>query len=95
MRAFSAACLAIILIVVGGYFVLSAVQQPSGVAFASDAARIDTSWAWRSPLSFTSVADPGKKTVQEEACQKHSPWQWIFIDFGRRDGESGACWASQ
>ena len=79
----------------GGYLFLSAVQQPTGVAFATDGARIDTSWAWRSLLSTTSASEPGTEKVRAEACDMHKTWQWIFIDFGRRDGESGACWASQ
>jgi hypothetical protein len=94
MRAFWVACLAIVAIAVGAYFFLSAVQEPTGVAVATDGARIDTSWVWRSLLG-TSVSESGKKTVQAEACDMHKNWQWIFIDFGRRDGESGACWASQ
>ncbi|HKD25949.1 MAG TPA: hypothetical protein VKC66_08510 [Xanthobacteraceae bacterium] len=40
MRAFLAACLAIVVIGVGSYFVLSTLQQPTGVAYTSDGARI-------------------------------------------------------
>ena len=94
MRAFWVACLAAVAIAVAAYFFLSAVQEPTGVAVATDGARIDTSWVWRSLLG-TSVSESGKKTVQAEACDMHKNWQWIFIDFRRRDGESGACWASQ
>jgi hypothetical protein len=95
MRAFWVACLAIVAISAGSYFFLSAVQEPTGVAFATDGARIDTSWAWRSLLSPTSESEPGAKTAQAEACDLRKTWQWIFIDFGRRNGESGTCWASQ
>jgi hypothetical protein len=95
MRAFLVACLALVAIGVGGYFFLSAVQEPTGIAFATDETRIDRSWVWRSLLGTSDASETGTETVQAEACEKHSTWQWIFIDFGRRDGESGACWASQ
>jgi hypothetical protein len=92
MRAFLVACLAIVAIGAGGYFFLSAVQEPTGVAFATDGTRIDRSWAWRSLLGTTNGSETG---TPAEACEKHNTWQWIFIDFGRQDGESGTCWASQ
>ena len=41
MRAFLAACLAIVIIGAGGYFSVNAMQQPAGVAFSTTGVRID------------------------------------------------------
>ena len=40
MRAFLVACLAVIVIGAGGYFFLNAMQEPTGVAYTTDGARI-------------------------------------------------------
>jgi hypothetical protein len=86
MRSFLLACLAIIVIATGGYFLLASLQQPTGVANTSDAARITTNWSWRQP-----IANSG----QASECDKRNSWQWIFIDFGDPSGESAACAISQ
>jgi hypothetical protein len=83
MRAFLLACLAIVVIGIGGYFFLSSLQQPTGVANTSDAARITTNWSWRRP------------TANSSECDAHKWWQWIFVDFGDRSDESVACAISQ
>jgi hypothetical protein len=57
MRAFIAACLALIVIGAGGYFGVNAMQQPSGSAYTTDGARIDPKW--------TSRADCGTRTAWE------------------------------
>ena len=89
MRAFLVACLAIVAIGAGGYVFLNAMQEPSGVAYATDGARINTSWAWRS------VSGPAGTGEKAEECDMRKTWQWIFVDFGRPGGESAACWISQ
>ena len=88
MRVFWLSCLAIVVIGTGGYFLVNAAQQPSGVAFATDGARIETSWAWRS-------AGTSEPTTTAEECAVRKPWGWIFVDFGRPRGESPACRISQ
>jgi hypothetical protein len=90
MRAFMVACLAIVAIGAGGYFFLGAMQQSSGLAYATDGARIDPSWAWRS------VPGPsGTSNTAQAECDERKPWQWIFVDLGRPEGESAACSISQ
>jgi hypothetical protein len=90
MRAFLVACLALVAIAAGGYFFLGALQQPSGVAFATDGARIDANWAWRS------VSGPAGATETAQAeCDARKTWQWGFVDLGRPTGESAACSLSQ
>jgi hypothetical protein len=88
MRVFLLACLAIVVIGIGGYFVANAAQQPSGVAFATDGARIDTSWAWRS-------AGRSEPATAAQECSLRKPWGWIFVDFGKPRSESAACRISQ
>jgi hypothetical protein len=88
MRAHLAACLAILIIGAGGYFLLDSLQMPSGDAYAIDGARIRPSWAWRS----TGTSEP---ITRAEECDRREPWQWIFVDFGKPRGESAVCSDSQ
>jgi hypothetical protein len=44
IHVFIAACVAIIIISVTSHFVLSALQQPTGLAYTTDGVRIDPSW---------------------------------------------------
>lgn len=89
MRAFLTACLAIVVIGAVGYFSLNAVQEPSGLAYATGGARINPDWSWRS------VNIPGVSGETAEACGLRTPSQWIFVDFGAPRGESSLCSASQ
>lgn len=86
MRAFLLACVAIVVIGAGGYFLLAALQQPTGVAYATDGARIATNWSWRQPT-------PNSEQTAE--CDARKSWQWIFVDFGDPSGEPAACALSQ
>jgi len=86
MRAFWLACLAIVVIGTGGYFFVNAMQQPTGLAYTTDGARIATNWSWREPTT---------KATQADGCDARKSWQWIFVDFGSPDGESAICSVSQ
>ena len=85
MGAFVAACLAFIVLGAGGYFALSAVQKPAGVAYSTGAARIDPDWSWRVPTGAQG----------NEACEPRPSWQWFFVDFGTPEGEAKVCTDSQ
>jgi hypothetical protein len=85
LRAFLLACVAIVVIAIGGYFLLASMQQPTGVAFASDGTRISTNWVWR--------GTPNARQAGE--CDPRKPWQWFFVDFGHPSGESALCKISQ
>jgi hypothetical protein len=85
MRAFFAACLAVIIIGAGGYYSLNSVQRSSGAAYTTDAARINPSWSWRA-TSASPAATP---------CEPRKPWQWFFVDFHDPEGEPGLCSDSQ
>jgi hypothetical protein len=103
MRAFLVSCLAIVIIGTGGYFGLNAMQQSTGVAFATDGARISPHWTWRSvlhmqkkaPANGTAMNIPNAPATMVEECDVRTTWQWIFVDFGSPDGESQTCSASQ
>lgn len=82
MRAFVVACLAVV-IGTGGYLFLNSIQEPTGVAYTTDGARISTNWSWRSVGS------------RPDECDARKSWQWIFVDFGSPDGESAVCSVSQ
>ncbi len=104
MRAFLSACLAIVVIGAGSYLLLGALQQPSGVAYATDGARISPQWSWRTvfrpaPASGT-AAKTGATALEAPgelagACEMGGTWQWIFVDFGSPPREAAACSVSQ
>jgi hypothetical protein len=83
MRAFLVACLAFVIIGAGGYFLLASVQEPSGVAYTTNGARISTNWSWRSVGS------------RAGECDARKSWQWVFVDLGKPEGESATCSISQ
>ena len=47
MRAFLAACLAIVILAVAGYFFTDALQELSAGAFTTESVRIDPGWTVR------------------------------------------------
>jgi hypothetical protein len=104
MRAFLAACVGIIVIGIAGYFFVNTLQKPSGIAYTTDGARISPQWSWRSALGDThaSPATTGTAMKTSEAmndkadeCEPRTSWQWIFVDFGKPEGEPITCKASQ
>jgi hypothetical protein len=83
MRAFLVACLAVVVVGAGGYFFLASMQESSGVTYTTNGARITTNWSWRS------VGNRGGE------CVARRSWQWVFVDFGKPEGESATCSISQ
>ena len=95
MRVYVAACLAIVVICIAGYLALTTIQEPTGIAYATDGARISPQWVWRSVLDASGESEPTRKTAAGQECSVRKPWQWIFVDFGRPEGESKICKDSQ
>jgi hypothetical protein len=95
VRVYLLACLAIVVICIGGYVALNTIQEPTGIAYATDSARISPHWAWRSILSTSGANESATKTATEQECHRRKTWQWIFVDFGRPEGESKICTDSQ
>ena len=89
MRAFLLSCVATVVLGAVAYFSLNSIQQPSGVAYATEGARINPNWSWRSVVDGSSSGP----TIGE--CGLHAPWQWIFVDLGHPEGESSTCSISQ
>lgn len=85
MRAFLTGCVAYILLGVGTYYLLNALQEPSGAAYTQQTARIDPSWSWRLATA----------TSPAQTCKPRTWSQWFFVDFGDPAGESAACKATQ
>jgi hypothetical protein len=103
MRAFLLACLAIVVVGTAGYFFLNSMQTPTGIAYATDGARISPKWSWRSVFHRAKAAATTKTAMNipepagdmAEECDVRTAWQWIFVDFGSPDGESEVCSISQ
>ena len=104
MRAFLLACLAIIAVGASGYFFLDSMQESAGAAFASDGARINQKWAWRTVFSSSDTSGPAVKSTMNippapreliEDCSARTASQWIFVDLGTPDKESELCKDSQ
>lgn len=85
MRAFLMACLLTLIVGTCWYFGLNALQQPSGIAFATGGTRIDPGWSWRTVLLPPSA----------QQCQPRTPVQWFFVDMRSPEGELPVCSASQ
>ena len=68
MQVFLAACIAIITIGVMSHFALSAIQRPTGLAYATDGVRIDPSWMVDTALTFSA---PGQRCSREEDFASH------------------------
>jgi hypothetical protein len=92
VRAFLTACLVIIVLGTGAYFGLNTIQKPSGIAYATDGARIDPQWSWRSVAPETGATT---QHTRNEGCDVRTAGQWIFTDFGVPRGEPKVCSASQ
>jgi hypothetical protein len=95
VRVYLVACLASIVLCIGGYFALNTIQESTGIAYATDGARISPQWAWRSVLSPSAAGEPATEAATVGECSRRKTWQWIFVDFGRPEGESKICTDSQ
>jgi hypothetical protein len=103
MRAFIVACLAIVVLGACAYFGVNAMQQPTGLAYTTDGARINPKWTWRSVFpkgkpaapSATTMSMPGAPSELAEQCDLRTAYQWIFVDFGDPASEPALCSASQ
>ncbi|MGC2777252.1 MAG: hypothetical protein WA418_16620 [Bradyrhizobium sp.] len=71
MRVYLVSCLAAIVLAVGGYFLVNAFQEPTGVFYTTEGARIEPSWSSRHPIRTASLED----------CNVTRSWRWIVLDF--------------
>ena len=99
MRVFLAACLAIIVLAVGAYFSVNAIQRPSGVAYTTEGARINPSWSWRrmftnakaTPAGQAGMTIPAGTLAMAEECDVVTTWRWIVVDFTTGGAEAPDC----
>jgi hypothetical protein len=104
MRAFLAACAAVIVLAAGGVLALGAMQRPLGIAFSTDGARINPAWSWRQVFRHTRKPPPGAEAMSEEEMMsaRHAlgpeecdePSAYLSVDFGATI-EDDPCAASQ
>lgn len=89
MRVFIIACLATVILAVGGLFALASVQRPAGLAYTTEGARISPSWSWRqmvtrtkaAPSNQASMTVPQASEAMAEDCDVSSAWSYILVDF--------------
>ncbi len=86
MRVFLIACLAIVVIGVGAFLTLGAVQKPAGSVYTTDGARISPKWSWRQVIARpktapqnVSMAMPAVGVVSEDCSA--GAWAYILVDF--------------
>jgi hypothetical protein len=99
MRAFIVACLAVIVIGVGGLFTLNSFQRPAATAYSTDGARINPKWSWRNMLrravpsvsqSVNTASLQGTMAEQDE-CATATALAWLFVDFGNSPNDAPGC----
>jgi hypothetical protein len=102
MRAFLIACLAIVILAVGAFYALAAVQKTAGAAYTTDGARISPRWSWRQMVArpksapqTASLVMPQHEGDLAEDCEVSSTWNMILADFGSTPTADPACGASQ
>jgi hypothetical protein len=88
MRVFLIACLATIVLAVGGFYALASVQKPTGAAYVTEGARTSPKWSWREVFSRkkaapqnVAMAMPQSTEALAEDCDVSSAWGWIMADF--------------
>ena len=85
MRAFLIACVATVIFAAAGYFSLNVFQEPTGIAYTTRGARVESSWSWRG------ISTEAQRTM----CKPRQTWQWFFVDFRNPQDEPEICIDSQ
>jgi hypothetical protein len=88
MRVFLIACLAMVVLAVGGFYALASVQKPSGAVYVTEGARTSPKWSWRQVMSrpkagpqTVAMAMPEPTGALGDDCNISSAWGWILADF--------------
>jgi hypothetical protein len=97
MRVFLAACLAVLVLALGAFYTLNAVQKPAGAAYTTEGARINPKWSLRQVFSkakaaptTVAMAIPQSDGVAED-CGVSSAWALILADFSSSPTAEPAC----
>jgi hypothetical protein len=98
MRVFLISCLAVVVLGIGAFLTLSAVQKPSGTRFTTEGARINPNWSFRQVFTkakpapkTVSMAMPASDNVGEEGCDVSHAWLMILADFSGSQTADEAC----
>jgi hypothetical protein len=98
MRVFLISCLAVVVLGIGAFLALSAVQKPSGTRFTTEGARINPSWSFRQVFTkakaapnTVAMAMPVSDRVMEENCDVSNAWLMILADFSGSETADQAC----
>lgn len=88
MRVFLMSCLAVVILAVGAFLSLNAVQKPAGATYTTEGARINPSWSIRQVFSkpkaapkTVAMAMPASEGMSEDGCDVSSAWAMILADF--------------
>ncbi len=89
MRVFLISCLAVVVLALGAFLSLAAVQKASGTRYTTDGARINPAWSFRQVFSSAKTAPktvamamPASEGMAEEGCDVSNAWAMIVADFG-------------
>jgi hypothetical protein len=87
MRVFLISCVAVVVLAVGAFLSLNAVQKPAGARYTTEGARISPSWSIRQVFTkakaapnTVAMAMPTSEGT-EESCDVSSAWAMILADF--------------
>jgi hypothetical protein len=98
MRVFLISCLAVVVLAVGAFLTLNAVQKPTGTRFTTEGARINPNWTFRQMFTraktgpkTVAMAVPTSDNVAEGECDVSSAWSLILADFSSSPTADPAC----
>jgi hypothetical protein len=98
MRVFLISCLAVVVLAIGAFLSLNAVQKTAGAKFSTDGARISSGWSMRQVFSkpkaapnTVAMAMPASDGMAEEGCAVTSAWALILADFSNSPTAEPAC----
>jgi hypothetical protein len=97
MRVFLIACLAVVVLALGAFLSLNAVQKPAGSTYTTEGARINPKWSLRQVFSkpkagpqTVAMAMPHAEETTDD-CGVSSAWTLILADFTNSSTAEPVC----
>ena len=87
MRVFLISCVAVVVLGLGAFLSLNAVQKQSGVRYTTEGARINQGWTFRQIFKSgaapktVAMAMPTSGDMADSDCGVSSAWAMILADF--------------
>ena len=98
MRVFLISCLAVVVLALGAFLSLNAVQKPTAISYSTEGARISPAWSMRQVFSKAKVAPntvamamPSADGMDDENCDVSSAWSLILADFSSSPTADAVC----